>query len=388
MLRRILLIGIILNFYYINNAQILYGANQYISYRVGSLPIIISVPHDGIIKPSNIPDRTCNNPTTVRDVYVYDLALQLDSSFMRYTGCRPHLITCHLNRTKLDANRNKSDAACGNKDAELAWSEYHQFIDTAIELSKLKWQDDGFYIDLHGHGHPIQRLEIGYILTREEISARDSLINTNTYINKSSIRNLAKENKLNLTHAELLRDKLSLGSLFAKRGFPAVPSNVDPRPDTTDYFNGGYNTAIHTCANPNVAINGCQIETNYQLVRDTYTNRKKCADSMALSILEFLELHQGLQWRDCKLINQNNEKTHSIIDIYFDEYNRLIVDRNCLLKDKIENIKLYDFNGKVIYSNNAILEHEIKLSRQLPIGLYLCELKIRGKSLWIKLVKN
>ena len=77
----------ILNFFYLivvfafhADAQILYGKNNYISYSIGKLPIVVSIPHDGILRPNQIPDRTSNNPTTVRDVYVYDLATHLDSA--------------------------------------------------------------------------------------------------------------------------------------------------------------------------------------------------------------------------------------------------------------------------------------------------------------------
>jgi hypothetical protein len=44
----------------------------------------------------------------------------------------PHLIICHLNRSRLDANRDLQPAALGQKLAEDAWHDWHNFI----EISK------------------------------------------------------------------------------------------------------------------------------------------------------------------------------------------------------------------------------------------------------------
>ena len=48
-------------------AQVIYGVNNYTQYHIGRLPIIISASHGGFVAPASIPDRTCNNPTTVTD---------------------------------------------------------------------------------------------------------------------------------------------------------------------------------------------------------------------------------------------------------------------------------------------------------------------------------
>ncbi|MEZ4999732.1 MAG: hypothetical protein R2744_12815 [Bacteroidales bacterium] len=91
--------------------------------------------------------------------------MRMGEAIAPITGCYPHIDYMSSQRTKLDANRDIDEAACGNEFAELAWNEFHSFIDDAKEeVGKVSGK--GLYIDLHGHGHTIQRLEIGYLLTR------------------------------------------------------------------------------------------------------------------------------------------------------------------------------------------------------------------------------
>lgn len=84
---------------------ILFGTDDYVEYQVGTLPIVISVPHGGGIEPANIPDRTCGNPTLVRDANTIEVGRAMSDSNFSRTGCYPHVVYCHLRRTKLDANR-------------------------------------------------------------------------------------------------------------------------------------------------------------------------------------------------------------------------------------------------------------------------------------------
>ena len=70
-------------------SQIQFGTNDYVEYHPGSLPIIISVPHDGSLTPDNIPDRTCLNPTSVTDYNTYKLAKYMDSSLFEIEEFKP-----------------------------------------------------------------------------------------------------------------------------------------------------------------------------------------------------------------------------------------------------------------------------------------------------------
>ncbi|MDF1558759.1 MAG: hypothetical protein P1P83_00995 [Bacteroidales bacterium] len=132
-----------------------FGRADYIEYVAGNLPLILSVPHGGNLEPAEIPDRTCGE--TVTDSYTKELAASVQEKIMELTGCTPHIIICHLKRTKLDMNREVDIATCGNEFADTAWNEYHTFIDSA-KAAVVRSSGKGLLIDLHGHGHAIQRL--------------------------------------------------------------------------------------------------------------------------------------------------------------------------------------------------------------------------------------
>jgi len=274
-------------------AQVLYGVHKYIQYHIGTLPIVISVPHGGHVAPANIPNRTCNTPTTVTDAYTIELARQIDTAFLKLTGSRPHLIICNLKRTKIDCNRNIAEGACGNSHAETAWNEYQNFIDTAQSISQNAYAGKAFYIDLHGHGKPISRLELGYGITGSDLSNTDSFLNTPAQIASSSIENLVSSNVNGYSHAELLRGKFALGTLLANSGFPSVPSQQTPDPGTTNYYFSGYNTNNHTCISTGNTVNGLQLEC-HQAVRFSYLKRKAFADSLAIILVKYLDIHQNL----------------------------------------------------------------------------------------------
>jgi hypothetical protein len=281
-----------------SQAQIIYGSNNYTQYHPGSLPIVISVPHGGLVAPASIPNRTCNNPTTVTDSRTIELARQIDTALFNLTGCRPHLVICNLRRTKVDCNRNIEDGACGNSEAEQAWTEFQAFIDTAQLLAQSQFSGKAFYIDLHGHGKMPYRLELGYGLSGSAYNNTDSILNTASYLANSSIQNLVNTNTSGSTHAALLRGDHALGTLLVEAGYPAVPSQQFPNTGGFPYFNGGYNTANHTCLAPGNTVNGLQIECD-SIVRSGYLHRKAFGDSLAAKLLAYLSFHQNIDLSNC-----------------------------------------------------------------------------------------
>ncbi|MFN0213926.1 MAG: hypothetical protein ACKVT2_06685 [Saprospiraceae bacterium] len=270
--------------------QSYFGTNGYVEYLAGNLPIIVSAPHGGLLSPSSIPDRSCVDCITANDFNTQELARAFAEAVHEHTGCWPHVIFNKLHRRKLDANREIVEAAQGNSDAELAWNEFHIFVETA-KNQVLPTFGKGFYFDLHGHGHDIQRLELGYLLSKTELQLTDNVLDGNDYIIQSSIRHLAGDNALELTHSELLRGPQSLGSLLSGRGYPATPSLPDPFPEPEeDYFSGGYNTVRYSSYQYG-KLDGVQIECNKQGVRDNMQNVLRFADSLSITLLEYLGLH-------------------------------------------------------------------------------------------------
>ncbi len=285
--------------------QSYFGRNNYVEYVAGNAPVILSAPHGGALTPASIPDRTaaaCGGAATiVTDVNTAELVRAMQQRFFAKFGTYPHIVISHLSRRKLDPNRTQPEAACGNADATVALDDWHAFIETA-KATVLRSSGKGWYMDMHGHGHTIQRLELGYLLTDAQVNLVDNTLDaTATYENASAISTLSQFSPLSFS--AMLRGATSLGTLYHANGFPAIPSTSDPRPNGTDYFDGGDNTRRHTCGTAatllggttNGNICGVQVETHFVGVRDNATSRDKFGDATAVVLEQYLRTHWGLR---------------------------------------------------------------------------------------------
>lgn len=258
------------------------GRNGYVDYRSGALPLVISAPHGGTEEPSEIPDRTAG--TTVRDSNTDLLALALADALETRTGSRPHLVVSRLHRRKLDPNRDLDEAAGGDPRAEHAWREFQALIEHASGRVVAAHRR-GLYLDLHGHGHEIPRLELGYLLDGDDLARSDAELDGGDWSASSSIRALVDH--AGVPFSALLRGPESLGTLLESRGVPATPSAPQPDPGGAPYFSGGYNTARHG-SRDGAPVSGIQIEAHYTGVRDTEANRAAFAALLADALAVFL----------------------------------------------------------------------------------------------------
>ena len=265
------------------------SSGAYIEYIAGDLPIIITAPHGGTLEPAEIPKRTGTAITTVRDSNTEELARTIGNIFATKTGGRPHIIIVRLRRTKLDANRDLTEAALGNRLAGRAWIEFHSFVEAAKQ-SVIAHHGTGFYIDLHGHGHAIPRLELGYLLASGMLAQSDAELNAGSAEDASSIRTLSEASPASFSG--ILRGPTSLGALFEEAGFPAVPSASTPGPGNAEYFNGGYNTDRYGSRHGG-PISGVQIETNFDGVRDNAASRERFATALVTVMSQYIAAHRG-----------------------------------------------------------------------------------------------
>ena len=273
--------------------QTYWGRNNYIEYLAGDLPFIISAPHGGTSNPTELPDRTYGtfSTDTNTDLLARDVGPAMFSRF----GHHPHVIICRLDRQKIDCNREIVEGAQGHALAEISWNEFQNFIFAAKQTVQKQF-GRGFYIDLHGHGHAIQQLELGYLLTAGQLGLSDTTLNGSaTYANQSSVRELKVRSPS--LFAALLRGPTSLGGRLAAAGYPCVPSPPVPDPGRDPYFNGGYNTAQHGSESGGT-ISAAQIESNYTGVRDTSANRVQFANTLAEALQSFFTDHLALNLSD------------------------------------------------------------------------------------------
>jgi hypothetical protein len=321
---------------------------EYIEYFTGNMPLILTIPHGGLLVPSNIPNRNCAECVTVMDANTQELGRYVLEEIKKITGgnCLPHLIINRLRRTKLDANRDLFEAALGNPDASNAWYAFHRFIDSA-KMQVLNQSGRGLLIDLHGHGHAIQRLELGYLLSGSNLRAGNNFLNSTTAVENSSIRFLALNNKNNYRHAELLNGLESLGGFFETERYTAVPGPSDIAPRSgEDYFSGGYNTERHGSVDSG-KIDAIQIECNFSGVRDNEISLKFFAEATANALIKYLKTHYfGKDGLTCPTITttaveQNKPATFSIFPN--PACHSVTIDL-----PQSGKLKIYDLTGRVL----------------------------------------
>lgn len=264
----------------------IFGVDQYVEYLPGHLPVIIGAPHGGTLKPESIANRTVGR--VAQDSFTQEMARQMREEMRRQFGAAPHLIVCRLHRLKVDCNREVREAAQGNAAAETAYREFHGFIATA----RGRVQQDfgcGLYIDLHGHRHAQQLVEIGQLVPATKLDLSDAQLDAGDFISRqSSIRELDRRSPYSFS--ALLRGPKSLGGLLEARGFSSTPSPAHPSPGNHEYYNGAYDVEIHG-SRTSGTVSAVQIEAPFKGARDTPENRAHFVVALSEALGEYFEAH-------------------------------------------------------------------------------------------------
>ena len=268
-----------------NPGQSSFGAGRYVEYVAGDLPIVLAAPHGGRLKPDSLPSRT--NGVTEMDANTQELARAVADEFFARSGHRVHLVASHLHRSKLDPNREIKEAAQGHPAAERTWTEYHAAIRGALDAAIAR-HGFAFLVDLHGHSHPVARLELGYALGAKQLAVSDSAFDAAGLVAVSTLSDLHA--RLGGRASALVRGSGSLGDLFSQRGLRAVPSPSEPGPGAGPFFDGGYTVRRHA-GGDTPKVDGLQIECYRTGVRDTAENRAKFARIAAEVLSQFVEEH-------------------------------------------------------------------------------------------------
>jgi len=265
------------------------SASGFVRHWPGELPVVLSVPHDGAARPDDIPDRT--RGVTVRDSYAAALGHAVRDALRARFGKAPQLVVCELSRKKVDCNREIGEGAAGQPKAEQVWREYHAMIDEA-EAAVLARSTHGLYLDLHSHGHPKPRIEIGYLLKASEVRLPDARLDQDPAVAaRSSIRWLSQRTPAKFS--ELLRGETSLGGLFAARGVAAVPSPREVLLPDDPYFNGAYDIEAHGSRDKS-QLDAAQLEVPGPM-RTTAAQRAATAQAIAESLDAYFARHFGLK---------------------------------------------------------------------------------------------
>lgn len=269
------------------------GRNAYTTYYPGNIPIILSIPHGGDISPSEISNRTYG--VTVTDSNTIELGMAISNYLFSNYSIRPYIVVNNLKRTKLDANRDKTEAAQGNIFAERAFDEFHYYISSARD-EIIKNFNTGLLFDIHGHGANPDgfvdlRTWIGYLLSGSELDSSDGYLDQNINIDETSIYSMINSSDESLSN--LIRGPNSLGSIFERNNYTALPSSESPGPEGMRYFSGGFNTFLYG-TNKNFNFSAIQLEFPYPGLRDTSSSRNLFAIAFSEIIHEYFLYHYNI----------------------------------------------------------------------------------------------
>ncbi|KAF9941753.1 hypothetical protein BGZ67_004091 [Mortierella alpina] len=237
----------------------------------------------------------------------------------------PHVIVFRVSRRYVDVNRNltgENAIAEGDPVAEAAWREYHDLIDhvqAMILQERQKEQQEpwhgnqarggGLLLDIHGHAHSTNLIEIGYLLdgfvlgkSDEELNAQArnlseisgirslisrtvSTLHTATDRTQHDIERQRNAEAEKIPFSALIRGRTeSLGGMLQSEGLNAVPSPKNPAPcQECIYFFGGHTVQIH----------GSQQHT-----ADGHPNQRPAMDAIQLELPKILRLVDNPEARE------------------------------------------------------------------------------------------
>ena len=262
--------------------------DDFVEFRKGNIPLIIVAPHGGDLKPQWIENRDCEGSVITKDLYTLDIAFQIENELNKM-GYQPFIVYAKIHRIKLDLNRSLQTSHCEDDTSNELWQLFHDQIIT-FRQEIINNYNRGLLIDIHGHGHPIQRIELGYLITSQKLR---ELSGDETFIqhNETSINSLIENHPENKKLGDLLFGDNALGSLLSKNGFPTVPSSIDRAPKSGEpFFSGGTNTKNYGSKYLN-GVDAIQLELNRNGLRQDSEDRERFSKVFAKILIDYMKFH-------------------------------------------------------------------------------------------------
>mgnify|MGYP001194889591 CR=1 FL=1 len=204
-------------------------------------------------------------------------------------GYQPFIVYAKIHRIKIDLNRSLQTSHCEDDTSNELWQLFHDQIFT-FRQEIINNYNRGLLIDIHGHGHPIQRIELGYLITSQKLR---ELSGDETFIqhNETSINSLIENHPENKKLSDLLFGDNALGSLLSKNGFPTVPSSTDRAPKSGEpFFSGGTNTKNYGSKYQN-GVDAIQLELNRNGLRQDSEDRERFSKVFAKILIDYMKFH-------------------------------------------------------------------------------------------------
>jgi N-formylglutamate amidohydrolase len=235
-----------------------YEPSSVIDAAPGTLPLLLTVPHDGADFLGPFPHRS--RGTTVRDAGTRDLAERVASLLQQRLGHRPYLVIAKFSRKHLDANREAADAM---EFAEMlpAYRAYHDQIAAYIAQLRNTFLSGALLIDVHGQsGEP----DTTFLGTRSGLT----------------VKNLVSRSG----PAAVLGPDSIIGQL-ARRGYRVNPAPDADSPREDPRYQGGY-TVVAYGSHRSEGIDAMQLEFGRQ-----HRSNARLPEDLADAIAHFMRAH-------------------------------------------------------------------------------------------------
>uniref|UniRef100_A0A7S4D3J2 Uncharacterized protein n=1 Tax=Eutreptiella gymnastica TaxID=73025 RepID=A0A7S4D3J2_9EUGL len=252
----------------------------------GSMPLLLSAPHGGRLKPDALPDRKypedghlfrcCTPVVCLSDLNTDVLALEIHNQLSsRGNGWLPWIVLTRMHRSRVDLNRDldfcqdNHREPCGRRGCRPdhchcvccrssfpALAVYHGFHALLADARTLmaRQYNSGLYIDVHGLGSGYSICQLGFGMPGAALRSRTCQQDAD----QCSMAAAAK-------HIDIASGKTAFGALLDKEGLPCTPSprypcpGKPPCPDQGRYMEGGFCVRRYGSRHDD-AVDGVQLE--------------------------------------------------------------------------------------------------------------------------------
>lgn len=253
-----------------------YSEKHLVRRHRGTMPVILTCPHDGGDEPSGVSERReADTPAncdfkTGRDGETRGITEAVAQKILEVSGLSPYVVIALFARKFIDANR-RPECALTDPDAEKFYNEYHSRIGGYITQILYQNAKKGFLFDIHGTG----------VIASDPADIYLGTANGGSLLPAFDRAQLFMQHGL---HGLLSWARHSTG-LFGSSTFQYRVSPSDQAATETGVVNGGF-----TVRNYSSNINCIQIELA-NTVRDDGAKRDFIIEDLAFSIMNFVRRH-------------------------------------------------------------------------------------------------
>jgi len=126
---------------------------KYYDIGIGTVPIILSCPHGGFLKPKDIPDKLSGDSLADKNKYLITKRI---IQVLKENNIQVYYILCKIHRSKIDLNRPPRSVTAYNHSSMEAREIYNYFHKKIYEFSQqcVSLYNRCLFIDLHGFSRP------------------------------------------------------------------------------------------------------------------------------------------------------------------------------------------------------------------------------------------